>query len=36
MESQLSAGYGVVALGVALAFGWAFRVIRLTPKLEIT
>ena len=36
MESQLSAGYGVVALAVALAFGWAFRVIRLTPKLEVT
>jgi hypothetical protein len=36
MESQLSAGYGVVALAVALACAWAFRVIRLTPKLEIT
>lgn len=26
MESQLSAGYGVVALGIALAFAWAFRI----------
>jgi hypothetical protein len=29
MESQLSAGYGVVALGVALACAWAFRVSRI-------
>jgi hypothetical protein len=36
MESQLSAGYGVVALGVALACVWAFRVSRLNPKPDIT
>jgi len=36
MESQLSAGYGVVALGVALACAWAFRVSRLNPKPDIT
>jgi hypothetical protein len=34
MESQLSAGYGVVALGVALACAWAFRVSRINPKAE--
>ncbi len=32
MESQLSAGFGVVALGVALACAWAFRVNRLNLK----
>jgi len=36
MESQLSAGYGVVALGVALACAWAFRVSRLNLKPNIT
>ena len=34
MESQLSAGYGVVALGIALAFAWAFRINRNNPKPE--
>jgi hypothetical protein len=34
MESQLSAGYGVVALGVALACAWAFRASRINPKTE--
>jgi len=34
MESQLSAGYGLVALGVALACVWAFRVSRNNPKTE--
>jgi hypothetical protein len=34
MESQLSAGYGVVALGVALACAWAYRVSRINPKPE--
>jgi hypothetical protein len=32
MESQLSAGYGVVALGIALACAWAFRINRLNPE----
>lgn len=32
MESQLSAGYGVVALGIALAFAWGFRINRLNPE----
>jgi hypothetical protein len=36
MESQLSAGYGVVALGIALACAWVFRVNRLHPKPEKT
>jgi hypothetical protein len=36
MESQLSAGYGVVGLGVALACAWAFRVNRLNLKPDIT
>jgi Co/Zn/Cd efflux system component len=36
MESQLSAGYGVVAFGVALACAWAFRVNRLNLKPDIT
>ena len=31
MESQLSAGYGVVALGVALACAWGFRINRHNP-----
>jgi hypothetical protein len=31
MESQLSAGYGVVALGVALACAWGFRINRHSP-----
>jgi hypothetical protein len=31
MESQLSAGYGVIALGVALACAWGFRINRLNP-----
>lgn len=34
MESQLSAGCGVVALGIALAFAWAFRINRNNPKPE--
>jgi hypothetical protein len=34
MESQLSAGYCVVALGIALAFAWAFRINRNNPKPE--
>ena len=34
IESQLSAGYGVVALGVALACAWAFRINRINPKPE--
>ena len=34
MESQLSAGYGVVALGIALAFAWAFRINRNNSKPE--
>ena len=32
MESQLSAGYGVVALGIALACAWGFRINRLNPE----
>ena len=34
MESQLSAGYGVVALGIALACAWAFRINRNNSKPE--
>jgi hypothetical protein len=34
MESQLSAGYGVVALGIALACAWAYRVSPINPKPE--
>lgn len=34
MESQLSAGYGVITLSVALACAWAFRSNRITPKQE--
>lgn len=35
MESQLSAGYGVVALGVSLACAWAYRINRLKPKTAV-
>ena len=35
MESQLSAGYGVVALGVSLACAWAYRINRLKPKTPV-
>ena len=34
LESQLSAGYGVVAIGVALACGWVYLINRLKPKTE--
>ena len=35
MESQLSAGYGVVVLGVSLACAWAYRINRLKPKTQV-
>ena len=34
LESQLCAGYGVVAIGVVLACAWAYRINRLKPKTE--